>query len=214
VRRIIFRAAWIASSIAAATLAGGLAAAGQAGEKPPANAPAAEENAPSSRDAEIAQARETLSDMLASELIDRIDFEAETYEQGMAHIHATVDRILELNLNDWQDTTVLVHRASQVIEAFNSHKQRGLMLTFGTDLKKIPVRTPAEAHQLGELVGTTVSLIREQFREKDVSYHDVATKLFRSVVLDAEEGPFLEQYLDGIQRIADLPSEKRARYFH
>lgn len=212
-RRIILRAALIASSIAAAALSGGLAAAGQSSEAPPAHQSAAEQSDSRSDDVEINRARETLATLLASDRIDRIDFEAETFDQAMDHIHATVDRILELNLVGSQDITVLVDHASQVIEALDSHNPRGLTLTFGKNVKTIPIRNPGEARLLGELVASTVSLIRDHSGEKNVSYGDIATKLFRSVILDVEEGPFVVQYLEGIQRIADQSSARRARYF-
>lgn len=213
-RKSIFRATLITSSMALLAMPGGFAAAWQAEEPPAAESRPAGEDAPGARDEELARARETLSDLLASEMINRIDFEAETYAQGMANIHATADRILEMTATEEGDIAELVHQISQVIEALNSHAPRGLVLTFGSDVKRLPVVTPAEARQLGELVGSTVSLIRNHFRGRIVSYHDAATKLFRSVVLDVGEGPFLEQYLDGIQRVADLPPERRARFFH
>ena len=213
-RRIIFRAALIALWIATAAPSGGLAAAGLPGEAPPAQAPPAEESDSRSREAEIARARETLMDLLASEHIERIDFAAETYDQAMAYIRAAVDAILEPLLADSPDITMLVHHASQVIEAFDSHTPRGLTMTFGKNVKRIPITDPGEARMVGTLVGNTVSLIRKQFADPKVSYRDTATNLFRSVILDVEEGPYLVQYLEGIQRIADLPSASRGRYFH
>jgi hypothetical protein len=213
VHRIVFRVALIASAIAAVTLSGALSTGGQLSEAPPAQPPETEESASGSRDAEITRARDTLADLLASEQIERIDFEAETYDQAMDHIHAAVDTILELNLADSRDIPVLVENASEVIGALNSHKPRGLMMTFGKDVDRLPVRSPGEARMLGELVGKTVLLIRERFGEQGVSYGDEATKLFRSAVLDVEEGSFLVQYLEAIRHIADQPAGKRARYF-
>jgi hypothetical protein len=213
VRRIISRAALFASAIAAAALAGGFAGDGQPGDSPPVQDPKAEQGDSDSSEAEITRARDSLAGLLVSERIDRIDFVARTQDQGMEYIHAAVDTIIELNLADSRDAMVLANRASQVIEAFNSHKPRGLMLTFGKDLTRIPIRNPGDARSLGELVGKTVSLIRERFGENPVSYREEATKLFRSVVLSADEGSFLMQYMDGIQLIADQPPSKRDRYF-
>jgi hypothetical protein len=203
----------IPSSIAAAVLCAALAAAVQPGAAPSTDPPAAGQSASTSHDAELKRAQDTLADLLASEQIDRIDFEAETYHQAMAHIQVVVDTILARNTEGSQEITVFADQAGQVIKALDSHKPRGLILTIGKDVDRIPVLDPGEARMLGELVGKTVSLIREQYGKHQVSYYEMSARLFRSVILDVEEGPFLAQYLDGIQLIADQPAAKRGRYF-
>jgi len=212
-RRNIFRNTLISASIAAVALSGGLAAAGQPSHVPPGHHPAAEQGTSRSHDAEITRARESLVDLLVSERIDRIDFQAETYDQGMGNIDTVIDTIFDLNLADTRNVTVLADHAGQVIEALNTHKLRGMGMAFGKNVKSIPIRNIGEARMLGEVVGNTLSLIRGQFGEDKVSYRDKATKLFRRIFLDTEEGPLLNQYRDGIQTIANLPPERLAKYF-
>jgi hypothetical protein len=198
-RRIASRTVLIPVLLAALALSGGPAEAAKRGSD--------------SREKDIAEARLTLVDLLASERIERIDFEAETYEEAMNLLHAAADAILLENLGDFQETRVLVDRASQVIEGFNVHKPRGMLLTFGKNPERVAVRDPREARILGEMLGRAVTLIREEYGVQGVSYRDKSIKLFRSVILNVEEGSLLVQYADGIERIEDLPRTQRARYF-
>jgi hypothetical protein len=131
----------------------------------------------------------------------------------MALIYSAVDTILMQHPVDSQDITAFADQAGQVIGALNSHRARGLMLTYGHDVDRLTVRNHREARMLGEIVAKTVSLIHDQFGTGQVAYYEISNKLFRSVILDAEQGPFLAQYLDGIQLIIDQPPERRAKYF-
>lgn len=198
-------------------LLAGLVTSGPAMARPGTDGAAPAENPPSSvegpDDAESIRARTMLADLLVSEQIDRIDIEAETYDQGMDLVHTVVDTILARHPAEPPQIGVFADQARQVIEALNSHKPRGLTTTFGQDVQRLPVRSRAEARMLGRLVANTVSLIREQVGGQQVSYSETAIKLFRSVILDVEEGSFLGQYLDGIQLIADQTPAERARHF-
>jgi hypothetical protein len=194
-------------SIAALALCGGFATAQQPAEAP------AEADSPA-RDAELERVREKLTDLLISEEIERIDYEAETYEQGMNHVGLTVQTILDQTVAGSRNIELLGQHAAQVIEALDSHKPVGLTTTFGKGVKRLPIVSRGDSRMLGELVGTTVNLIREQLGETSVTYRQVAINLFRSVLLEVEGDPFLVQYLEGIQRIAELPPSKRSRYFN
>jgi len=212
VRRIAVQTVLISLTIVAAALPGKLVASDQASEVPPATSPEAEQSVSLARDAEIAQARTFLTDLFISEKIDQIDFRAETYEQGMAQIHAAVDEILEKSPAEATAVPVFADHARQVIEALNSHKPKGLALAYGENVKAIVVLTPGDGRLLGEIVSTALSIIQEEFGESNVSYFDPANKLFRSVVLDTDEGPLLGQYVNGIRLIAELPPPRRSRY--
>ena len=50
--------------------------------------------------------------------------------------------------------------------------------------------------------------------EGDESYSRPATRLFRSIVLALEEGSLVDQYLEGVRLVADLPPDRRSRYLH
>lgn len=184
-----------------------------AADDPPAPPPPAGPGDSGPTRADITKARDTLADLLVSEKIDRINFEAETYDQGMALIYTAVDSILAGRPQDVQDITTYTDHAAEVIGALNSHKPRGLLMTYGQNVDELPVRDAGDARMLGELVAGTASLIHEQLNPDPPSYYDISTKLFRSVILDPEEGPFLNQYLDGIQSIAREPRDKRNHYF-
>lgn len=212
--RIIVRTGLvIVASIAVAAFSGPPATAGQTGAAPAPPPQGAGPDDSDSNAAKLARAREKLADLFISEQIDRIDFQAESFDQGMALIYAAVDAILMQYPADSQDITTFADHAGQVIGALNSHRPRGLLTTFGQDVDRLPVRNHGEARMLGELVAKTVSLIHDQYGTGQVAYYEISNKLFRSVILDVEQGPFLTQYLDGIQLIIDQPPEKRARYF-
>jgi len=212
-RRILSRNAPILAWIAVLALSGGFAAAGQAAEAPPADPPAAEPSESLSPDEALAQARGMLIDLLASEHVERIDYQAETYEEAMNNIQITANTILRLAPADAKETMRLANQAGQVIEAIDAHKPRGVVSTFGADVRQVTIKGAGDARLLGDLVRDTVSLIREQYGDLNMSYKAAAGKLLHSVILDADEGAFLLQYVDGIQLIADLPPERRDRYF-
>jgi hypothetical protein len=212
VRRILVGTVVLPLSVAALALTGGLMAGEPSPVAPPTTATEAEESVSAALEEEIAQARIMLTDLFISERIDQIDFRAETYADGMAQVHAAVDRILEERPDEPQKVPIFADHARQIIEALNGSKRRGLAITYGKDVKMLIVLTPGDGRLLGEVVGTTLSIIREEFGESDVSYFDPATKLFHSIVLDTDEGPLLGQYVDGVRLVAELPPPRRTRY--
>jgi hypothetical protein len=198
----------MAASIAAAALSASPAAA-QTGQLS-----AAEPGAAAPREAQMAMARERMVDLLVSERIDRIDYQAETYEDAMRLVNATIDAIFIPNISDYDgDLMRLADHAGQIVNSFNETKPRGTALTFAPETKRLAIRNPTEARLLGEIIGNTLSLINDQFDSETLSYKDRSRGIFRSVVPDTEEGPYLNQYVDGIAIIASLPRDKRARYF-
>lgn len=174
--------------------------------------PAAELGAKAPREAQMEMAREKMVDLLVSEGIERIDYQAETYEDAMRLVNATIDAIFIPNISDYDNLMLLADHAGQIVQSFNETKPRGTALTFAPETHRIAIRNPTEARIMGEIIGNALSLINDQFDSPTLSYKDRSRGLFRSVVPDTEEGPYLNQYLDGIAIIASLPRDERVRY--
>jgi hypothetical protein len=159
------------------------------------------------------KARETLTDMLFSDSVDRIDFQATTYEEGTALVTASADKIIEIGLPVFGDANDVANRGVEVIRALNSNTARGLYSTFGKDKQMIFIRDQNQARMLGKLVGTTMSIIHEQYGP-GISYQDKADKLFHKVRVDPEESAsMVEIYLETIEFVENLSSKERAKYF-
>ena len=159
-------------------------------------------------------ARERLADLFASDEIDRIDFQAMTFDAAMGRIYVTVDGVLA-NVGDrFADPEDAVRYARAVIEAFNRHRPRGLTTTFeeGADFA---ITDEAAAVTLGEMLGESTRLVREH-TGPDASPERIraaATSLFRSVVLEPDGGmSYVEQYREHVGRVAGMPAAERGAF--
>jgi hypothetical protein len=77
------------------------------------------------------------------------------------------------------------------------------------------IRNRGDASTLGEVVGTTISIIRDQYGASAVSYRDKASSLFRAVRVDTDDTTtLLERYLETVQHVAGLSPSERARYLN
>jgi len=159
------------------------------------------------------QAREALTDLLFSDSIDRIDFQATTYEEGTALVTTSVDKIIEMGLPLFGNTDVVVARGLEVIRALDAETARGMYMTFGKEKQTIFVRSQTDARMLGEVVGTAMTIIYEQFGP-GISFQDKAGKLFHKVRYDSQESsPVLDLCLETVEFVQGLPSKERAKYF-
>jgi hypothetical protein len=159
------------------------------------------------------QAREKLTDLLFSDTIDRIDFQATTFEEGTALVTTSADTIIEMGLPLLGTTDAVVARGVEVIRALDSAKSRGMYMTFGSDKQTIFVRNQAEARRFGEVVGTAMSIIYEQFGS-GISYQEKAGSLFHKVRVDPEDSAsMLDECLQTVEFVKKLPFEERAKYF-
>jgi hypothetical protein len=159
------------------------------------------------------QARETLTDVLFSDSVERIDFQATTYEEGTALVATSTDRIMELGLPLLGDTNDVVNRGVEIIRGLNSATARGMYMTFGKNKQTVFVRDQREARQFGELVGATMAVIYEQYGP-GISYQDKAGKLFHHVRVDPEDSAsILDLCLETVEFVQGLPSRERAKYF-
>jgi hypothetical protein len=169
---------------------------------------------PSSKEGMTAeQARERLTDLLFSDTIDRIDFQATTFEEGTALVDASIDMIMEMGLPLLGDTRDVVNRGAEIIRALNSSKAQGLYMTFDSDKQAIYVRDPNEARMLGDLVGTTMSILHEEFGS-GISYQEKAKSLFNKVRVDTEDtATMLQLHMETIDHVKGLSSKERMPYF-
>lgn len=159
------------------------------------------------------QARETLTDVLFSDSIDRIDFQATTYEEGTELVATVTDKVVEMGLPLLGNTNDVVDRSVEIIRALNSETARGMYMTFGKDKQTVFVRNQREARQFGELVGATMSVIYEQYGP-GISYQDKAAKLFHTVRFDPEDSStMLDLCLETVEGVARMPSNQRAKFF-
>jgi len=159
------------------------------------------------------QARETLTDLLFSDSIDRIDFQATTYEEGSALVTTSADKIIEMGMPLLGNTNDVVDRGLEVIRALDSATARGMYMTFGKDKQTIFVRNQTDARMLGKVVGTAMTIIYEQFGP-GISYQDKAGKLFHKVRVDPEDSTsLLGLCLETVEFVQRLPASERAKYF-
>ena len=159
------------------------------------------------------QAREVLTDLLFSDSIERIDFQATTYEEGTALVNTSADKIIEMGLPLLGNMNDVVGRGQEVIRALDSETARGMYMTFGKDKQSIFVHNQTDAQMLGEVVGTAMAIIYEQFGP-GISFQDKASKLFHKVRYDSQESsPILDLCLETVEFVQGLPSSERAKYF-
>ncbi len=161
----------------------------------------------------VAAARSQLVDQLASEDIARIDFRAPTFEEAMSLIETTASQILILTREDFATPGKAVEYVKTITTAFDDHKPRGLSTTFLDDIS-LPVSDSGSAQLLAEVLGNAAVIVRQHVgaggSEADVAR--AAENLFQTPILDPEEGGYLTQYHDELQRIAQLPRADRIRF--
>lgn len=164
--------------------------------------------------ASVETARERLADLLFSDSINRIDFQATTFEAGKSLINSSADTILEMGVPILGDADDTASRGREVITALNSSHAKGMYSTFGPDKQTIFVRDQRQARMFGEIVGKTIAIIFDQVGSGTISYQEKAGKLFKRVRVDPdEEMPMLDLYLDTLDFVEKLPSGERLKYF-
>jgi hypothetical protein len=165
--------------------------------------------------ADVKQAREKLVDLLFSDEIDRIDFQATTYEEGTALITATADKILEIGVPVLGDAAAVADKAVEVIESLNSSTARGMYATFQKDKQTLRIGNSRDAQSLGEIVGTTISIIHSHAGTAEISYRDRADNLFRRVRRDPDDAqPLLQRYLEMVELVAGLSFTDQAKHLN
>lgn len=159
--------------------------------------------------------RESLTDLLFSDDIDRIDFRATTYEQGMALVNATVDRILEMGSEILGNGQIVAAKAAEVVVALNASKAKGLYATFQKDKQTLVIRDRDDADALGEVVGISISIIHDQYGSAEVSYKEKSANLFRRVRVDTDDTiDLVHEYLETVEYVAGLSPDERAKYLN
>jgi len=150
---------------------------------------------------------ERLVDLLASDQIHRIDFQADTYEGAMTLIETSVETMLSESATTLGPPEKSAEILQQVIEALDAFKPRSAGWSPG-DLD-LAVMSDADARRLGSLIVNASSLVFEE-GAGPASARSSADALFRSVVLDMEEGTsFLEQLDEHVRSVQAMPPDKR-----
>jgi hypothetical protein len=159
--------------------------------------------------------RERLTDLLFSDDIDRIDFQATTYEQGTGMIDAAVDRILQMGSEVLGDEQIAAEKAAEVIVALNASKARGLYATFQNDKQALVIRDRDGADTLGKVVGTSISIIHGHYGSAEISYREKSANLFRRVRVDTDDTvDLVHKYLETVEFVAGLSADERAKYLN
>jgi hypothetical protein len=178
-------------------------------EDPPADAGVPDD--PASRD----EAKKRLTDLLFSDRIERIDFQATTYEEGTAMINLTADEILDAGIPLFGNAARVADRATEIIEALNSSHAKGLYATFQENKQTLFVRSRADARYLAEIVGTTMSIIFTHYRTTQHPYREKAGNLFGRTRRDEQDSTtLLELYRDTVRHVASLPLSQQAKYLN
>jgi hypothetical protein len=163
----------------------------------------------------VEKARERLTDLLFSDEIDRIDFQATTYEEGVALVHTAVDRILDRGIAALGDASIAADKATEVIEALNGSKTKGMYMTFQKEKQALKVRNRAEAARLGDIVGETISIIYAEYRSPAISSGDKAANIYKRVRIDPEDAiSLMERYEETVEFVANLSPAERAKYLN
>jgi hypothetical protein len=200
--------------LAALMVAGPATAQTGADDTPPAEDPPARVEVPDDS-ASRERATEKLSDLLFSEKIDRIDYQATTYEEGIAMIETTISDILDRGIPILGSPDTVAARGVEIIEALNASEARGLYATFQKDKQTLFVRNRADARAVGEIVGTTMSIIHDHYGTEEMSYRLNADNLLRRVRRDEQESTtLLELYRDHVRYVARLPREQQSKYLN
>jgi hypothetical protein len=98
----------------------------------------------------------------------------------------------------------------QVIEALDAFKPRSAGWSPGDP--ELAVLSEPDARRFGSLVVNAASLIVEQGTGRTTA-RSSAESLFRSIVLDLEEGiPFLEQLDEHVRAVQAMPPDKRQKF--
>jgi len=161
-----------------------------------------------------AAVRERLADLFASDDVERINFLATTFDEAMTRIYLAVDELLATAGERFDTPGEAAAVAAEVIESFDSHRPRGLAMTFLED-DELVVDGPEEATTLGSLLGTATALVGEHTGPGATPerIRASATALFRAVVLEPDGGlSYLEQYRAHVERVAELSRSDRVRF--
>ncbi len=162
----------------------------------------------------LGAAREQLTDLLANESIDRLDFRARTFEEAIGLITTTAGMALEHARDELTTPDEAVRYIQSVTLAFNTHQPRGLGLTL-PKIADLPISDAETAGRLGELLGISASMVRQYVGPGATPEQitDVGTHLFRHIYLDPGWGlTYLDQYYVGVAWIAGLPPSERRPY--
>lgn len=153
--------------------------------------------------------REHLVDLLASDATERIDFTATSFDEALGRIELVTDRMLDqtasLGLSGQEQVTL----CAAIIGALDDFKPRTSGYTFGK--LTLVILDDSQGTVLADLVATSATIVHEAGRT--ATARGAAESLFRGVVIDIEEGiPPLEQLLEHVRAVSQMPRDKQARF--
>lgn len=154
--------------------------------------------------------RDRLIDQLASDQIDRLDFIATTFDGAITRVERVADRILRDGAMVFDTPEETADVCSRIIEGIDRFRPRTVGYVTG-ELTLI-ILDDDDADALAELVVTTAKIIAADPTARN-SVLPSTEKLMRGVVLDIEAGiPPLEQLLEHVRHVSNLPVEQREKF--
>ncbi len=158
-------------------------------------------------------ARQEITDLLASNAIQRVDIQAKTYAAAAALTATVADTYLAAAEAPLGGATTAGEYAVAVINGLNDHSVKGVVRIFGG--ASLVVGTPDDARNLGTLLAVAAETIHRAAAAASgrVQLRDTARNLFDAVTVDSESTePLLTQYLSRVKEIAARPQSRIASF--
>lgn len=163
----------------------------------------------------IDQMNAKLTDLLFSDQIDRIDFRATTFDDATVLVQTATGKILDICMPLFGDANVVADKGAAVIEALNVSAARGLTLSFSKEKQDLVVESLDQANWLGEIVGSTVSIIYDNYGPDGISYQDKAANLFNKVRLNPEDSEtLLLRHLQTVRFVQQSSTAEQRKYLN
>ena len=153
-----------------------------------------------------ALARREITDLLASNAIQRVDIRATNYESAGTLMKTVADTYLAAAVTPLGGAKTAGAYAVAVINGLNDHRVKGAVRIFGG--ASLAVAGEQDAKDLGTLIATAAVAIHRAAAAAPgrVLLRDTAKNLFDAVTADGESTePLLAQYLHQVKAIAAGP---------
>ena len=160
-----------------------------------------------------ALARQEITDLLASNAIQRVDIQAKSYDAAAALVGTVADTYLAAAEPPLGGAAPAGEYGVAVINGLNDHNVKGAVRIFGG--ASLVVGTPDDARNLGTLLAVAAEAIHRAAAAASgrVQLRDTAKNLFDAVMVNSESTePLLGQYLTRVKEIAAGPQSRIASF--
>ena len=164
-------------------------------------------------DVELTAARERLTNLLASDSIDRVEFKALNMEVAIERIHLTVDTFL----SSFESLGNIGHATTSallVTKALDDHRIQYNTAAYRSG-EAFRIESDYDARELGRLIYETSLIIHRLTDEgrRSSSIQDIATSIFEGIGYDSESGhSILYQYRARVRELSSEPVENLTGY--